>query len=164
MNLKKLKPTTDGFVPDQSTPDVTNVEVSAETKVAAKTPIEKGSLTDAKDKPAPVKAKKDKKPKIEKKDMTKLPDGFTYSLLSRVRNAFKEEERNALEVGHDVLDMVDGRGQAQKISEVYRGLGIKYGGAAYVASVKTAAIKVLVRKEREAKVEAKAETVVAAQA
>lgn len=59
------------------------------------------------------------RPTISKRPMDVLEDGLTYSLLSRVRNAFAHEARSQVEVGKPVLTLVDGRGEERTISSAY---------------------------------------------
>lgn len=60
-----------------------------------------------------------KKPTITKKPMDHLENGLTYSLLSRVRNAFTEADRKTVEAGKPALTLIDGRGTEQTISSAY---------------------------------------------
>lgn len=89
--------------------------------------------------PAPAKAEKSA-PKV-KPSKTILKGGLTYSLLSRVRNAFPADMRSGVEEGHDTLEMVDGRGTTQTISSAYVAISEELGGAKYLSTVRTSHVK-----------------------
>jgi hypothetical protein len=82
-----------------------------------------------------------KETKIAKTAKTELENGLHYSLLTRVRNAFTEAKAKELEAGHEVLTLVDGRGQAQQISSFWVGQAEQLGGAEYLSSVRTSNVK-----------------------
>lgn len=72
---------------------------------------------------------------------TVLESGLTYSLLTRVRNAFHHSVRTTMEKGTNMLEMVDGRGTEVKISDIYIDLAEKVGGADYLKTVRTSHVK-----------------------
>lgn len=153
--MKKLIRQTPASSAPAETPHTETAPAKAETapapdqKAATAQSPAKGSLTDAKDKPAPTKSKA-KKEKKARPEMTVLSDGLTYSLLSRVRNAFPATEQKEIEKGQEVLKMIDGRGQTQEISKGYVAIANKFGGAGFLSSVRTSAVRILLKKEREA--------------
>ena len=105
-----------------------------------------------------------KKPIITKRPMDTLENGLTYSLLSRVRNAFSEADRKTTEAGKPVLNLVDGRGTDQQISSAYVAIALglkdeklKLSGAALLRTIRTSHVKTMLKskvaeKKKEAKV------------
>jgi outer membrane biosynthesis protein TonB len=115
----------------------------------AKKPAKKGVAKKAPKASKPTPAPKAEKPvakaepetKPAKKPKTILEGGLTYSLLSRVRNAFPADMRSDIESEAEVLELVDGRGTEQTISEAYLVFAIELGGAKYLSSVRSSHVK-----------------------
>ena len=113
------------------------VEEKVVTAKTVEKPLKKGSLTDKANTPIPVK-KAAVKAKV---DQTVLKSGLTYGLLSRVRNAYPKEDRKTFEKDSKMMTMVDGRGQTHEISEAYVTPAEKVGGAEWLKTVRTSAVK-----------------------
>lgn len=79
--------------------------------------------------------------KAKKKPKTILEGGLSYSLLTRVRNAFPKDKHASIEKGSKMLDVIDGRGTEQKISDAYVAIAKDLGGAKYLASVRSSHVK-----------------------
>jgi hypothetical protein len=107
----------------------------------AKAEAKPAKATPAKAKSEPAKSE----PKITKKPKTILDGGLTYSLLSRVRNAYPADLRVELEEGSEILELVDGRGSDREISAVYVDIARDLGGAKYLSSVRTSHVKRLLK-------------------
>lgn len=78
---------------------------------------------------------------IKKMPKTILDSGMTYSLITRVRNAFDKDIRITMEKGSNMLEMVDGRGTEVKVSDIYLPIAEKLGGAEYLKSVRTSHVR-----------------------
>ena len=123
----------------ESTPEPKSKKVAP--KAASKTKAKK-SATKASPKTAPKPvAKTEEKPKPTKKPKTILAGGLTYSLLSRVRNAFPADMRVGIEKGAEILELVDGRGTEQVISDAYLSIAKDLGGAKYLSTVRSSHVK-----------------------
>jgi hypothetical protein len=106
--------------------------------VSGKTTLEKAPAPEAT--MTPLEAAKAKKlPK------TVLKNGLTYSLLTRVRNAFKKDTLAGMEKGKETMKMVDGRGTEHTISKVWEEIALEVGGAKYLASVRTSKVRIKLR-------------------
>ena len=94
--------------------------------------------------PAPAVTKApvaEKAPLIVKAPKTLLPDGFHYSLLSRVRNAFSANAQATMESAKgDILTLVDGRGQTQKVHSCYVDIAQEL-GAKWLSENRTSHVK-----------------------
>lgn len=102
-------------------------------KVVSKKPaLAKKAVIDATPKMTALEASK-----IKKLPKTILDGGLTYSLLSRVRNAFSKEARTIHEKGSKMMEMIDGRGSEVQMSDAYIATANSLGGAKYLASVRT---------------------------
>jgi hypothetical protein len=135
------------------------MKAKLESKAEASAPIAKGSLAPEAPKAVPAKAA-EKKPavvKADKKPSTVLPNGLTYSLLSRVRNAYTAEKRKEIEAGAEVLSFVDGRGRDMQISSVYVKIAEELGGAEYLKGVRTSHVRTKLFPKPKAEVKAKEE-------
>lgn len=131
----------EGITPAASTeaPKSTPKKAKAK-KVAPK----KATLEATPEVPAPTALEAAKAKKLPK---TILDSGLTYSLLSRVRNAFNKNLWAEMEKGTEMLSMVDGRGTEQTISDIYVGIANDLGGAKYLASVRTSHVRRALREK-----------------
>jgi hypothetical protein len=85
--------------------------------------------------------------KAKKLPKTILDSGLTYSLLTRVRNAFNKNLWAKMEKDSNSLAMVDGRGTEQKISDIYISIAEDLGGAKYLSSVRTSHVRRALREK-----------------
>lgn len=110
------------------------------TKAPAKKVIAKKPVLEKTPSMTPLEAAKAKKlPK------TILKGGLTYSLLTRVRNAFSKEMIKTMEKGTETMKMVDGRGTENTISKIWEEIATEVGGAKYLASVRTSKVRIKIR-------------------
>jgi hypothetical protein len=85
--------------------------------------------------------------KAKKLPKTILDNKLTYSLLTRVRNAFNKDLWAKMEKGSNKLKMVDGRGTEQTISDIYIAIAEDLGGAKYLSSVRTSHVRRALREK-----------------
>lgn len=85
--------------------------------------------------------------KAKKLPKTVLDNGLTYSLLTRVRNAFNKNLWAKMEKGFSKIDMVDGRGTEQSICNIYVEFALDLGGADYLKTVRTSHVRRALREK-----------------
>jgi hypothetical protein len=136
----------------QASEQLTTPETTPETTSEVETVSEKSPEKAAK--PSKTIAKKPERktvPKKEKEVKVKaeptLIDGMGYGLISRVRNAFPVIDRMEAEKGHKTIEMVDGRGKTHEISEAFVIHAKELGGADYLKTVRSSAVKARLRQE-----------------
>ena len=76
---------------------------------------------------------------IPKKPKTILKDGMTYSLISRVRNAFNSTDVAKMDKGTKVK-MIDGRGSDREISQVFVDIAHQL-GTKFLAKIKSSYLR-----------------------